>query len=91
MRINFAQFPIYDGIKKEKLIENLERASRINDELAKLKLAKETLNNGGYVRIYSSARSSAGCVELDIANFNGEVSTCIDNHIAELESEIETL
>lgn len=25
-------------------IENLERASRINDELAKLKLAKETLN-----------------------------------------------
>ena len=40
-------------------IENLERASRINDELAKLKLAKETLNNGGYVRIYSSARSSA--------------------------------
>lgn len=72
-------------------IENLERASRINDELAKLKLAKETLNNGGFVRIYSSARSSAGCVELDIANFNGEVSTCIDNHIAELESEIETL
>lgn len=61
-------------------IENLERASRINDELAKLKLAKNTLNNGGYVRIYSSARSSAGCVELDI-----------DNHIAELESEIETL
>lgn len=47
-------------------IENLERASRINDELAKLKLAKNTLNNGGYVRIYSSARSSAGCVELDI-------------------------
>lgn len=61
-------------------IENLERASRINDELAKLKLAKETLNNGGYVRIYSSARSSAGCVELDIANFNDEVNTCIDNH-----------
>ena len=29
-------------------IENLERASQINDELAKLKLAKETLNNGGY-------------------------------------------
>ena len=58
-------------------IENLERASRINDELAKLKLAKETLNNGGYVRIYSSARSSAGCVELDIANFNDEVNTCI--------------
>ena len=54
-------------------IENLERASRINDELAKLKLAKNTLNNGGYVRIYSSARSSAGCVELDIANFNDEV------------------
>lgn len=27
-------------------IENLERASRINDELAKLKLAKNTLNNG---------------------------------------------
>lgn len=72
-------------------IENLERASRINDELAKLKLAKNTLNNGGYVRIYSSARSSAGCVELDIANFNDEVNTCIDNHIAELESEIETL
>ena len=69
-------------------IENLERASRINDELAKLKLAKNTLNN---VRIYSSARSSAGCVELDIANFNDEVNTCIDNHIAELESEIETL
>lgn len=166
MKINFAQFPIYDGIKKENLIasniteafgdwiyknvaglkahllaekifkstvdgveldeeevdiirrstpmlsglladslndyldkrrrnnmkiENLERASRINDELAKLKLAKETLNNGGYVRIYSSARSSAGCVELDIANFNDEVNTCIDNHIAELESEIETL
>ena len=37
-------------------IENLERASRINDELAKLKLAKNTLNNGGYVRIYSSDR-----------------------------------
>ena len=54
-------------------------------------LAKNTLNNGGYVRIYSSARSSAGCVELDIANFNDEVNTCIDNHIAELESEIETL
>lgn len=67
-------------------IENLERASRINDELA-----KETLNNGGYVRIYSSTRSSAGCVELDIANFNDEVNTCIDNHIIELESEIETL
>lgn len=72
-------------------IENLERASRINDELAKLKLAKETLNNGGYVRIYSSTRSSAGWVELDIANFNDEVNTCIDNHIIELESEIETL
>ena len=58
---------------------------------AKLKLAKNTLNNGGYVRIYSSARSSAGCVGTDIANFNDEVNTCIDNHIAELESEIETL
>lgn len=72
-------------------IENLERASRINDELAKLKLAKETLNNGGFVRIYSTARSSAGCVDLDIVNFNEEVNACIDNHIAELESEIETL
>lgn len=72
-------------------IENLERASRINNELAKLKLAKETLNNGGYVRIYSGTRSSSGCVELDIANFNEEVNMCIDNHIAELESEIETL
>ena len=41
-------------------IENLERASQINDELAKLKLAKNTLNNGGYVRIYSSARARAG-------------------------------
>lgn len=72
-------------------IENLERAGQINDELAKLKLAKETLNNGGYVRIYSSARSSAGCVELDVVNFNEEVNMCIDNHIKELESEIETL
>ena len=72
-------------------IENLERASRITDELANLKLAKETLNNGGYVRIYSSTRSSAGCVELDIANFNDEGNTCIDKHIIELESEIETL
>lgn len=72
-------------------IENLERAGQINDELAKLKLAKETLNNGGYVRIYSSARSSAGCVELDVVNFNEEVNMCIDNHIAELETEIETL
>ena len=72
-------------------IENLERASQINDELAKLKLAKETLNNGGFVRIYSTARSSAGCVDLDIVNFNEEVNACIDNHIAELESEIETL
>lgn len=72
-------------------IENLERAGQINDELAKLKLAKETLNNGGFVRIYSSARSSAGCVELDIVNFNDEIHECIDNHIAKLESEIEIL
>lgn len=57
-------------------IENLGRASQINNELAKLKLAKETLNNGGFVRIYSGTRSSAGCVELDIANFNEEV-TCV--------------
>lgn len=72
-------------------IENLERASRINDELAKLKLAQSTLNCGGVVRIYSSARSSAGCVELDVVNFNDEVNACIDNHIEKLESEIETL
>lgn len=72
-------------------IENLERASRINDELAKLKLAQSTLNSGGVVRIYSSARSSAGCVELDVVNFNDEVNACIDNHIEKLESEIETL
>lgn len=39
-------------------IENLGRASRISDELAKLKLAKETLNNGGFVRIYSCLRYS---------------------------------
>ena len=43
-------------------IENLERASQINDELAKLKLAMDTLNIGGFVRIYSSARSCGGCV-----------------------------
>lgn len=72
-------------------IENLERAGQINDELAKLKRAKETLNNGGFVRIYSSARSSVGCVELDVVNFNEEVNKCIDNHIAKLEEEIETL
>lgn len=72
-------------------IENLERASRINDELAKLRLAQSTLNNGGVVRIYSSARSNAGCVELDIVNFNDEINTCISNHINELQSEIETL
>lgn len=72
-------------------IENLERASQINNELAKLKLAKETLNNGGFVRIYSSARSSAGCVELDVVNFNEEVNQCIDSRIAKLETEIETL
>lgn len=72
-------------------IENLERASRINDELAKLKLAKGTLNNGGFVRIYSSDRSSAGCVDLDIVNFNEEVNACIDKHIEKLEFEIETL
>lgn len=40
--------------RKTMKIENLGRASRISDELAKLKLAKETLNNGGYVRIYST-------------------------------------
>lgn len=72
-------------------IENLERASQINNELAKLKLAKQTLDNGGYVRIYSSARSSAGCVDLDVINFNEEVHACIDNHIAKLEEEIATL
>ncbi|MEY8586406.1 hypothetical protein [Phocaeicola sartorii] len=72
-------------------IENLGRASRISDELAKLKLAKETLNNGGFVRIYSSTRSSAGCVELDIANFNEQMNACIDKHIEKLEIEIETL
>lgn len=72
-------------------IENLERASRINDELAKLKMAKRTLISGGVVRIYSSARSSSGCVELDVVNFNDEVNACIDNHIEKLESEIETL
>lgn len=72
-------------------IENLGRASRISDELAKLKLAKETLNNGGYVRIYSGTRSSAGCVELDIANFNEQMNECIDKHIEKLEIEIETL
>lgn len=70
---------------------NLERASQINEELGKLRLAKQTLNNGGFVRIYSSARSSAGCVELDIVNFNDEIHACIDNHIEKLESEIETL
>lgn len=53
-------------------IENLERASRINDELAKLKLAKETLNNGGYVRIYSSARSSYGAYNEAVFSMVGE-------------------
>lgn len=72
-------------------IENLERASQINDELAKLRLAQSTLASGGVVRIYSSARSSAGCVELNVVNFNDEINACITNHINELQSEIETL
>lgn len=72
-------------------IENLERASRINAELAKLRLAQSTLANGGFVRIYSSARSSAGCVELDAVNFNDEINACITKHIETLQAEIETL
>lgn len=72
-------------------IENLERASQINAELAKLRLAQSTLASGGVVRIYSSKRSSAGCVELDVVNFNDEINACITKHISTLQEEIETL
>lgn len=72
-------------------IENLERASQIQTELAKLNLAKKTLNYGGHVRIYSSARSDAGYVNLDVVNFNDEINACIDKHIENLKEEIATL
>ena len=36
MRINFAQFPIYDGIKKEKLIEEVDIIRRSTPMLSGL-------------------------------------------------------
>lgn len=69
----------------------MERACQINDELAKLKLAQSTLNNGGIVRIYSSLRSSAGCVDLDVTSINEKINACITDNISSLEHEIETL
>ena len=70
-------------------IKNLKRANDLGKELEELKLCRDLLSGGGYVKVVGSSENTFGVIQN--RNTREAILCCVKERIKAVEEEVKTL